>query len=215
MQILLFGDSIAYGAFDRMESGWAARLRKFIDQKLADNDHYFMFYNLGVDGDSTKELLKRMESEIIPRLKEPQTMIIISLGGRDAVTEIATGKTYTSTLEFEENLKKIIGIARKYTTKLLFVGVVGPRDESKTHPIEWMPEYASENKYIKKFNGIERRVCKENGVHFIDIFSKFEKLDYKSLLEDGIHPNSKGHKKVFSMVRSYLVKKELLKNEMP
>ncbi len=154
-----------------------------------------------------------MEPEILSRRKEADTMIIISLGGRDAVIDMATQQTYTSYREFEENIRKLIDIARKYTGNIVFIGPVGPRDESKTNPIAWMPGHAASNKVIREFNSIEKRVCKEKGVDFIDVFSKLEKLDYKSLLEDGIHPNTKGHKKLFSIIRSYLMRNELIKRK--
>ena len=210
MQILVFGDSIVYGLYDKSGGGWVERLRKFIDQKLADGNHYYTLYNLGIDGDNSKNLLKRMDFEIQQRQKEIDPLIIISFGGRDAIVKLATGKPDTSRDKFEENVQKILDTAKKYTSKVLFVGIVGPRDESKLNPIPWKPEYAVENKYARDYNEIEKNICKKNGVHFIDIFGRWEKLDYKSLIEDGAHPNPKGHKKIFSLVCSYLMKNKLL-----
>jgi lysophospholipase L1-like esterase len=43
MRLLIFGDSITYGAWD-IEGGWAARLRKFLDGKtLTDLFNSFEF----------------------------------------------------------------------------------------------------------------------------------------------------------------------------
>ncbi len=53
MQILIFGDSIAHGIWDN-NGGWVARLRKFINSKLMDDDFYCLLYNLGVDGTAQK-----------------------------------------------------------------------------------------------------------------------------------------------------------------
>ena len=63
------------------------------------------------------------------------------------------------------------------------------------------------NKYIQEFNNILKKFCEDNNVYFIDIFKDFVKEDYKSLLEDGLHPNTKGHNKIFKAVRDFLVQK--------
>ena len=40
-RILIFGDSITYGAWDK-EGGWVQRLRKFLDERnLTDPNFYF------------------------------------------------------------------------------------------------------------------------------------------------------------------------------
>ena len=45
-----------------------------------------------------------------------------------------------------------------------------------------------------------RNICKENKIHYLDIFGLFENEDFK----DGIHPNIAGHKKIFEKVKSFL-----------
>ena len=73
-QILIFGDSIIYGAWDR-EGGWAARLRKFLDEKtLTEEDFYCLVYNLGISGDTTEDLLERFEFETEQRIKEKKIL---------------------------------------------------------------------------------------------------------------------------------------------
>ena len=53
VQILIFGDSIAWGAWDK-EGGWVQRLRKLIDEKnLSDPEFYCLVYNLGVSGNKS------------------------------------------------------------------------------------------------------------------------------------------------------------------
>ena len=49
MNILVFGDSIAYGKWDE-QGGWVQRLRKYIDKKynLIDEPKSWLVYNLGI-----------------------------------------------------------------------------------------------------------------------------------------------------------------------
>jgi len=35
-------------------------------------------------------------------------------------------------------------------------------------------------------------------------------LDYKGLLEDGLHPNSTGHKKIYEIVKGFLVENRII-----
>jgi lysophospholipase L1-like esterase len=45
---------------------------------------------------------------------------------------------------------------------------------------------------------------------FIEIFENWKKISYESLLYDGLHPNSEGHKKIFETVKNYLVKNKII-----
>ena len=51
---------------------------------------------------------------------------------------------------------------------------------------------------------------KKNGIYFIEIFEKMKNLNYQELLEDGIHPNSKGHQLIFEIVKDFLIKNNLI-----
>lgn len=66
------------------------------------------------------------------------------------------------------------------------------------------------NNSIKKYNDIVKSICYKQKINFIELFEKFEKLNYKKLLEDGVHPNSKGHKLIFEIVKSYLSKNKII-----
>jgi len=83
-RILVFGDSITYGNWDR-EGGWVQRLRKFLDKRnLTDPDFYCLIYNLGISGNDTENLLKRFEFETEQRLKEgEETIFIFAIGIND------------------------------------------------------------------------------------------------------------------------------------
>ena len=81
--ILVFGASITWGAWDR-EGGWVQRLRNFVDEKNISNPDYDrMIYNLGISGDTTENLLSRLENEVKTRLSEEETIIIFSIGTND------------------------------------------------------------------------------------------------------------------------------------
>lgn len=204
-QILVFGDSITYGAWDK-EGGWVQRLRRFLDEKtLTEPDFYYLTYNLGISGDTTDDLLKRFEFETKQRMKEKEKMVIIfSIGGNDAIFIDNKNQYQISQERFRKNIKKLINLAKEYASKILFIGLL-PADESKTIPIPWAPDYSYKNEHIIQYDKIIKSICQENEILFIDIFNKFINLDYKNLLEDGQHPNSVGHQKIFEIVKDFLI----------
>ncbi|MBU4142032.1 SGNH/GDSL hydrolase family protein [Patescibacteria group bacterium] len=85
-----------------------------------------------------------------------------------------------------------------------------PIDESKVDPIPWLPEVSYKNEYIKRYDKIIKSVCAENKIAFIEIFEKLKKENCKNLLEDGVHPNSKGHEKIFEIVKDYLIENKII-----
>ncbi|MBI2584129.1 MAG: hypothetical protein HYW25_05660 [Candidatus Aenigmarchaeota archaeon] len=215
--ILIFGDSIAYGAWDE-EGGWAQRLRKFIDEK---NRHYknivmqgknllhynyCLIYNLGISGDTSEEVLGRLEFEARQRAGlDNEIILIFAIGVNDSYFVHEKGSNQTEPGKFEQNLRNIIELAREFSDKTIFIGLT-PCDESKVDPVPWRPEISYKNKYIKQFNDIVKQVCKENDVNFIEMLDNLSKED----LEDGVHPNSGGHKKIFEIVKDYLVKEKII-----
>lgn len=209
--ILIFGDSIAYGAWDR-EGGWVQRLRKFLDEKtLAPNSDYCCFvYNLGVPGDTTGELLKRIEQETKQR-QDPteETIFIFAIGINDSQLIRKKNKLRYSPGKFKKNLENIVAKARQFSSKIVFIGL-NPVDESKVNPMPWAMDKAYQNKHIEKFDGIIKSVCAENNLLFVDILPELKKIDYTKLLEDGAHPNTKGHQKIFNLIKTFLVDEKIV-----
>ena len=111
--------------------------------------------------------------------------------------------------KFEKNITNMIGLARKFSSRNIFLGLM-PVDEKKTTPIPWRKDISYKNEYIEKYNEIIKNVCRENKIGFIDIFDKFLKNNYKKLLDDGLHPNSKGHEKIFGIVKNFIYDKKIL-----
>lgn len=110
---------------------------------------------------------------------------------------------------FENNIKKLARLAEEYTNKIIFVGIA-PVDNKKTNPIPWDKQKCYNNQYIRQYNEMLRSICTYNNIHFIEIFDKFMKTNYNRLLDDGLHPNTKGHKKIFLIVKDFLIKNKII-----
>lgn len=205
MRILIFGASITYGAWD-IEGGWVQRLRKFLDEKTLADKGYFEVYNLGISGDDTEDLLKRFEPEIKPRLDEQEeTAFIFEIGINDSQFIYSKNSLRVLPEKFKDNIQILINSAKRFSPKIIFVGLA-PVNESKTAPIPWYTVASYKNEYIQKYDEIIKNVCEENQVNYIKVFDKLVTTD----LEDGVHPTSFGHQKIFEIVKEFLIANKII-----
>ncbi len=178
--------------------GWINRLRKYFD--LSDYD--ISVFNLGVSGDNTFDLLKRFKVEAEARNPE---LTIFAIGINDS--QYIHSKDNPSVLlsEFNKNLLELKNLSKQFTEKVIFVGLTKV-DESKVMPIPWSTTKYYDNKNIKIYDLAIKNFCKENSLPFIEMFDLLKDED----LEDGLHPNSKGHEKMFQRVKDFLMENKII-----
>lgn len=202
--ILIFGDSIAYGDYDRL-GGWVDRLKRSLKNKVIENKTGvdINVFNLSISGDTTTQLIKRLPNEIPQRCwPDHKIIIILAIGINDAM--LVNKNIKTSERNFKNNIKKATSICKKYCDEIIFVGLT-PIDERKVTPMPWSPTEFYYNATIKHYNNVIKKLCKENNLKFIDLFNKFNQINYKILLSDGAHPNTIGHKKIYNIVYKYII----------
>jgi lysophospholipase L1-like esterase len=205
--ILVFGDSIAWGAYDSEPGGWVGRLESFLKKERSSQ---FELYNFAVDGDITTNLLKRFESEAEPKIKDgSEAIVIFAIGINDSYFMKIRNDFITPPEAFKKNIQKLTALARKVSSKIIFVGLT-PVDELKVTPIPWNTDLSYRNENIKRYDNIIEKSCKEENSDFIEIFDDWMKSGYRDLLEDGLHPNDKGHKKIFEEVKEFLISKSII-----
>jgi lysophospholipase L1-like esterase len=209
-RVIVFGASITYGAWD-LEGGWVDRLKRFLHERTISNpDSHYLVYNQGVSGDTSDDVLERFEFETKMRLKEGEEIIlIISVGTNDAQFIHDKNGMKVPPEKLKENIQKLIDMTRKVSQKIVFVGLL-PVNESKTTPIAWDTNKSYKNEHVNKYNDIMKSVCRDNNVHFVGIFDKFMENDYKSMTDDGLHPDTKGHKMMFEIIRDFLVENKIV-----
>lgn len=199
--ILVFGDSIAWGAYDKEYGGWVERL------KLYFWDRGVFVYNLGIESQTSKDLLGRFENELKERIygQSPSEFgydltIIFEIGKNDSIFNKTKNNCWVNVDDFRSNIKKLINLSMKYSSKIFFIGLAKV-DETKTIPWEENGDsYCNEN--LEAYSDVIEKVCKENKVNFIAIKNNLNKED----LSDGLHPNAKGHEKIFKKVHDELNK---------
>tara|TARA_Y100000310_G_C20596148_1_gene770612 strand:+ start:571 stop:1176 length:606 start_codon:yes stop_codon:yes gene_type:complete len=198
--ICIFGDSISQGHFDTERTGWVARLQLDLWKKDT------CIGNHSVSGGTTIEALKIMKP--IFRVEWPD-LVIFALGDNDSRYTETTKNNFTPFTDFKANIKKLIKIAKTQTSKIVFVGPT-PVDESKTNPIPWETTEYYRNKDGKKYSEATKSICSDHKIPFLDIHKLWLKTDYKKLLEDGLHPNTEGHKLLYKQISAFLKANKLI-----
>ncbi|HSW97112.1 MAG TPA: GDSL-type esterase/lipase family protein [Candidatus Saccharimonadales bacterium] len=200
--ILIFGDSIAYGCWDE-KGGWAQRLKHTVDQKNIvagfTNDHFV--YPLGIPGDTTHTLLQRFKQETDARfVPHEASLFIFAIGINDSLFNNKTNSCIIPLWKFKNNLQTLIHAAKRYTKQSVFIGLT-PVDEAKVDPMSWLPECSYRNDFIKEYDAALQEVCVQENTSFVPVFEEWKKVDYRRLLLDGVHPNGEGHTILFEEIK--------------
>lgn len=198
--ICIFGASSTWGAWDVEKGGWVNRLRLWIDKQIVQQndraDFYWETYNLGISGDTSQDVLVRLAAEIQSR--EPG-IVIISIGENDTVYDKDREHPKIGIDQFADNLRTVIAIARKSTDKILLLGLKKVM-ENKVQPVSWNPNVNYSNESLKQYDEKLQQIAHDSGVSYIEMFDLLSDED----LADGLHPNEKGHEKIFQEVRKFL-----------
>lgn len=204
-KIFVFGDSIAWGAED-IEGGWVTRLKKDFDRENSESNtqNYSALYNLSVSGDTTREVLARFEREIQSRItsEDNEVTILFAIGINDSQILTNSRENKISLPNFQFNLAKLHESAKQFSNEVIFVGLTTV-DESLVTPTVWEDTSSYVNEEILQYNQCLQDFCDEKQLLFINIYEAWIQADYKSLLSDGLHPNTAGHEKLYMQIKSY------------
>ncbi|MEO0840302.1 MAG: GDSL-type esterase/lipase family protein [Cyanobacteria bacterium J06643_5] len=193
LKIVALGDSLVYGFGDPEGGGWVERLRR---TWMLPESAGHVLYNLGVRGDRTVQVSKRLEAEFRHRgelRNRFPDIIILSVGVNDSArVGRPNGKNYTNFINFEEQLTSLLQQAQKLCP-VLFVGMV-PVNEAKMPFLDCL--YYNHNDQ-HRYKEATRLACRKQGIPYLDIFDKWmqqpEIWRAKRLSHDGLHPNTLGY----------------------
>ena len=178
-KMVIIGDSITEGYGIKRELAYPQLLQQKLDkEKLG-----WRVINSGISGSTSASAVSR----IAWHLKQRPDLIVLALGGND-------GLRGSDVKAMEENLNKAVESAKRTGVKIVLAGIKVP------------PNYGAA--YTSAFEAVFPRVAQKNGVPFIPYLLDHVGGDKNLNLDDGIHPNEKGHaiiaETVFKALRSYL-----------
>jgi len=189
MKICVFGDSISWGADDCINGGWCDQLKNYLGE-LSDDT----VYNLGVCGDTSKEILARFENEFKARKGEK---LYFAIGINDSGCVDTPENPWIDEEQFAQNIQEIIDKAKHLTDEeIIFIGPTNV-DETKTNPIKYSRLHYYTNDRIVKFDSTIKEICQKEKTKFISLLDLITVDD----TDDGLHPNTVGHEKIFERIK--------------
>jgi acyl-CoA thioesterase-1 len=199
-KIVVFGDSIASGAWDPA-GGWVERLRQWMFGTTRGEYNLGTFlYNLSVAGDTTADLLTRFPGEIAAR--QPADLLVFAVGINDA--QLVHGRPIATPADVCTRVRALIQQARAYAPALCWVGLT-PVDDARTTPLPWMPDRAYRHVTVAAFEAAIKRTAADAAIPYIDLFSVWTATGaYPQWLCDGIHPNAAGHAQIYEHLKEFL-----------
>jgi lysophospholipase L1-like esterase len=189
MRVLVFGDSISYGAWDT-EAGWVERLKReaHIKTVLSEGKEKVQIINLGIGGDTSTKILKRISSEIEARHSNSWPFVFLIMIGTNDERSVG-GEVETSVEQFENNIRDIIKIAKQYSNKIAFLGI--PPLGKPVIAFKGQ-EYSDER--VKVYEQKVQAIAYEADLIFEPVRPAFEQAGLDGLFAyDFLHPNDKGH----------------------
>lgn len=206
--ILCFGDSITFG--EGYNGGWCGHLKRWFETSQNDN----IVYNLGINGDTSSDLLERFDTESKARIwfEDPTDIYttLIAIGTNDSKykNSVLPENVFVSEELFSSNIIQLIRKAKSFKQKVAFIGLLPVDETIRGIPSKRDTVFANER--TTKFNNIIKEHCKNEDLPFLDLNKLMLKKNHKTLLEDGLHPNKKGYKFVFIKIRNFMKKNDLL-----
>lgn len=178
-KLLVLGDSLTEGYGIAKSSAFPALLEKKI--KASGKD--WSVINAGVSGATSASGPSRLKWQ----LKAKPDMMILALGANDGLRGLPLEST-------EKNLAQTIEMAQKEKITVVIAGMMLP------------PNYGAE--YRKKFENLYNRLAEKYKTKKIPFLLEGVAAKPELNLDDGIHPNEKGHEIVAETVFQSI--KELL-----
>ncbi|MEM8681334.1 MAG: GDSL-type esterase/lipase family protein [Planctomycetota bacterium] len=195
-RLVFFGSSSIYGTNDVELGGFVNRLRLWHEQQDPRN----RVYNLGIWGEQTCDLVKRIGVEAPAR--RPHALFIYPGFNDCRRLDDAGGELATPLEQFAELMHDLLSTSAAIAPTVVMTGY--PFDESRTQPYQGTSVFyglRDARQYTKRLI----MVAKSLEIKVIDFFGKLAETDMAPLLAaDGLHANAVGHQRLCDITRRFL-----------
>jgi lysophospholipase L1-like esterase len=187
IRICFIGESFVNGTGDSSHLGWTGRLCKALSQQA----YQVTYYNLGIRGETSAELILRWQSEVERRLRVGHNnRIVFSFGTNDTTME--SNKLRVEYADSLKNTRQILSQAKCRYPVLM----VSPPPTADSETRDRLQELS------KGFAAI----CQELEIPYLDVFtpllsSAIWMTDVKA--GDGSHPKAAGYAELAQLVQNW------------
>ena len=186
---LFFGDSITYGEYDGVFGGWVDILKRYALQKYNEGSNELILFNLGIGGETSEGLVKRIQNEMTSRNSADGNIVFIGYGANDLAVKDRIQMVDTN--QFKTNIEIAIQKAKEFSNEICLVSIL-PISERIDSKISATGKIRT-NEDVLFYNQILKNIATENSLIYIDFHSAFLKDKEILLSKDGVHPNEKGY----------------------
>ncbi|MEY8760351.1 SGNH/GDSL hydrolase family protein [Chryseobacterium tongliaoense] len=186
---LFFGDSITYGEYDGVFGGWVDILKRYALQKFHEGSDELILFNLGIGGETTNGLVKRIPHELSARNSAEGNIVFIGYGANDLA--IKDGIQMVNPEQFKNNIQSAVQTAKQYADDIYLVSIL-PFSE-KINGVVTASGKLRISEDVLRYNQILQNISAENSLKYIDFYSAFSEDKEILLSDDGVHPNEKGY----------------------
>jgi acyl-CoA thioesterase-1 len=167
VKIIAIGDSLTAGYGLNLDDSYPNQLEK----KLLENNFNVQIINAGVSGETTAGLLERID---FIKSQKPE-IILITIGGNDALRALPVSETEKNILAIVRSLKEVVA-----KEKIFLMQIQAPANLGIS--------------YTRQFNAIHQKIANQENINLVpfvvpEVFTKQELIQ-----NDGIHPNEAGYK---------------------
>lgn len=211
-RITVFGGGTVQGLWDK-KGGWVQRLKNELTQRTMDTNgkKYYETFCLGVRGDNTQDIIDRFETELDNREKhdeDAENILIFHIGANDAQFVFEEDDIKTSPEDFRSQLNDLMDRADQRAEHVVFLGLL-PVDDENVEPMPAIEGRSYTSNRMKQYSDLIEELCTAHNHMFIDTYDLFE-ADFDELSDDGLHPNTRGHKLLFETVKDRLAEKDII-----
>ncbi|GCF12026.1 GDSL-type esterase/lipase family protein [Dictyobacter arantiisoli] len=187
MRICFVGDSFVNGTGDPTALGWAGRLCVAAQRQ----GHEITYYNLGIRGQTSRQIAQRWQAEVVARLpKDSDGRIVFSFGANDIILE--EGEVRVPFAESLQNTRHILTTAQQLFPTIM----VGP------------PPLLEDdlNQRLATLSQQFGAVCEAVEVPYLEVFPSLQHSQTwkeEVAANDGAHPRTAGYDLLARLVQEW------------
>ncbi|MCD4840292.1 SGNH/GDSL hydrolase family protein [Neobacillus sedimentimangrovi] len=211
LTVLSAGDSLTLGVGDSTGQGGYL---PYLESMLEEEEHIkeVDFYNYGVKGNRSDQLLKRLQSNEMKEVLRKADLVILTIGGND-IMKVVKDNFYHLQIDefmkgkdvFENNLSEIMEtiLQENPDVSIVLVGLYNPFSK-------WFSDIKEFDEIVSEWNNTAQSVISRYpNAYYVGIKDLFTNSDENLLYSDNFHPNDKGYELIAHRLNETLESKVL------
>ncbi|MCM3023477.1 SGNH/GDSL hydrolase family protein [Weizmannia ginsengihumi] len=214
LHIVSVGDSLTEGIGDsKNRGGYTYYLKHELNSLKGVKDTSIQ--NFGVKGNTTDQLLAKLQESAVKKAIKQSDLVIITIGGNDImkvfranISDLNEQAFKNAIPDYKKHLSNVFTTIRKENpnAKIALVGIYNPFST-------WFSDIKEMNTILNDWNNTSKQVTKSyKNTTFIPVADIFAKREDELLYEeDHFHPNNKGYDLMSQRIFQYLLKDDFLR----